>query len=123
MEKGLTVAKYARRKRVLRRRKIVWLSQALGWQFLKFGEALPAASCLLIGISLDARRDFSFLDVLRARPELWENQAVCLFHIEKPYILPLPRPVGDTPYLAVFQAGKRVHIHEGDDAFRFLMRA
>ena len=120
-ESDLPVADYARRKLVLRRQKIVHVARALGWSFLRVGERLPPGDCLLAGIRLDRLRDLQFLDLLRARPGLWRARAVCLFHVEKPYVLPLPSWPAETPLLAFFEEGKLDEVVQGDAAFRALM--
>lgn len=117
-EGTLSVPEYARRKLVVRRQKIVHIARSLGWHFLRVGEPVPTSSCLLVGIALTSRRDLDFLDLLRAHDEVWAGRAVFLFHIEKPYVLPLPTPPAQTPLYAEFEDNRLVHRHEGDAAFR-----
>jgi hypothetical protein len=121
-EGTLSVPDYARRKLVVRRQKIVHIAKSIGWHFLKVGEPIPTSSCLLVGISLTSRRDLAFLDLLRAHDEAWAARPVFLFHIEKPYVLPLSFPPSKTPLFAEFSDNKLVRRHEGDAAFRAVLR-
>jgi hypothetical protein len=116
-ESDLHLDEYSRRKLVLRRQRIVHTARSLGWTFLKVGESLPA-DCLVAGIRLDCLRDLQFLDLLRATPGLWRCRPVCLYHVEKPYVLPFPRAPAETPVLASFEGGMLAAFREGDDAFR-----
>ena len=119
-EPDLPLSEYSRRRLVHRRQRIVAAARSLGWTFLRVGERLPAAGCLLAGIRLDSRRDLQFLDLLRARKDLWLGREVCLFHVERPYVLPLPSFPADTPAVAQFEGQELVGYRQGIEAFRFV---
>lgn len=119
-ENDLEIQEYRRRKSLIRRQLIVELSRRIGWHFLKYGESVPAYDYVLAGISLAKKSDFLFLDLLRLRREAWEGKDVFLFHVEKPYVLPLPCPVKETPVLAVFNANRPCVVFQGADARKFL---
>jgi len=119
-EDTLPVAEYTRRRLVLRRQGIVSIATSIGWHFLTLAQSVPTAGCILVGISLNARRDLVFLDFLRAHEELWAGKPVFLFQVDKPYVLPLPAPVLETPCLTLFEDHALVCRHEGDAAFRFV---
>lgn len=120
-EDDLALADYTRRRLVLRRQRIGQIARAAGWRFLRFGEPVPTSACLLVGISLGARRDLNFLDLLRARAGAWLGREVLLYQVDKPYVLPLPRPAAETPALALFEDHRLAVFLQGDEAFRFVM--
>jgi hypothetical protein len=119
-ESDLELNDYSRRKSILRRQKIVYISSLMGWHFLKYGQSISTESSILVGISLNKRRDFEFLDYLRAHTELWYDKEVFIFHIEKPYVLPLPGPIRDTPVLAVFRDHRVAEFREGAMSFEYI---
>jgi len=119
-ESDLPLNEYSRRKRILRRQKIVYISSLMGWHFLKYGQSISTESSVLVGISLNKRCDFEFLDILRAHTEVWYDKEVFIFHIEKPYVLPVPGPIRDTPVLAVFRDHRLAEFRQGSMSFEYM---
>lgn len=119
-ESDLPLADYSRRRLVLRRQRIAHLAKMLGWRFLKVGESLPSGDCLLVGLRLDSLRDLHFLDLLRAQSSPWEGCEICLFQVERPYVLSLARWPSETPAIAVIEGGRPRRHREGDAAFRYV---
>ena len=99
-ESDLSLPDYTRRRTILRRQRMVYIANIIGWNFLKVGEQISLDGSVIVGISLDKKEDYRFLDILRLHPEVWLDKVVYIFHTDKPFILPLPEPVIKPPVLA-----------------------
>ena len=119
-EGDLPVSDFRRRQHVLRRQSLVHLCREARWTFLTGSPSVPSRDSLVAGIRLDARRDFLFLDLLRASPALWASRAVEVINLERPFYLPGASPSGSSPMLAIFEGGSLERFAEGDDAFKLV---
>lgn len=120
-ESDLPLQEHARRKAVLRRQKLVHTARAIGWRFLRFGEPVSRDLSLVVGISLDRREDFAFLDLLRVHADLWRGRDVQVFQADKPHLLPFPAPFTQTPVLAAFEGNELRAFVEGASAYEFVL--
>ena len=120
-ESDLPLDDYSRRRTLLRRQKIVHISNQLGWQFLRCGQPISTPASVLAGISLTKRGDYDFLDLLRAHEEIWNGFQVAVFNAAEPHVLRFPRPILETPVLAVFQDSRLTQFHQGEAALQYIV--